>query len=103
MPRKNTNPAPDALRSQTSKKMPCKSVAPPPKSWPPPANPRNTHNQQKPMKTDTVIDINKVSYEDSKKYQWKAIEPMQRKGDQWSQRCECKKTGAKGIRRGFFL
>ena len=55
------------------------------------------------MKTNELIDINKVSYEESKKYQWKAIEPMQRKGDQWSQRCECKKTGAKGIRRGFFL
>jgi hypothetical protein len=55
------------------------------------------------MKTNELIDINKVSYEESKKYQWKAIEPMQRKGEKWSQRCECKKTGAKGIRRGFFL
>jgi len=55
------------------------------------------------MKTNEPIDINKVSYEDSKKYQWKAVGPMQRKGDQWSQLCECQKTGAKGIRRGFYI
>ena len=53
--------------------------------------------------TTTEIDINAISYQDSKKYRWKAVEPIQRKGKTWSQRCRCEKTGAQGIRKGFYL
>lgn len=63
----------------------------------------STTNQPTTMSKTKLIDINAVSYEESKKYQWKATEPMKRKGDKWSQRCVCQKTGAKGIRRGFYL
>jgi len=58
------------------------------------------------MKTETkqneLIKISDLSYADSKKYDWKPIEKMQRKGNTWTQRFECKKTGAKGIRHGGF-
>jgi hypothetical protein len=49
------------------------------------------------------ININHISYEKSKQFQWKAIEPMRIKNGKWSQRCQCAKTGKFGVRRGFFL
>jgi hypothetical protein len=50
-----------------------------------------------------LIDINALTYAQSKQYKWKGIEPEQRKGEEWSQKCQCQKTGAMGIRRGFYL
>lgn len=57
------------------------------------------------MKTtkEQRIEISDIPYEDQKKYRWVKQEEMQVKGGKWTQKCKCEKTGALGIRRGFFL
>lgn len=51
------------------------------------------------------IECSELSYEDSLNYKWKSQEKMKTTegGKSWEQKVKCEKTGALGIRRGYWL